>query len=336
MDFAGILTSYGFSRVRRIGDELNAECIFCGQRKFWFNIPKRIGLCFRGCFAGSIDSLIVELEGCTLKEAAARLDVGIDWATDIRNRLRKKVEVNPRRHPLSLPALDPLPLEAVRYFAGRDVEPWTLERFGVGVARDVVELGATFWDCSCEEAAAVFDAWPKRLEDFRTRAVFPVTVDDRLAMLEARATNRHAAAKALYPRSMEPRDTLLGLERVGAVDWVVVVEGALDVLSVFGWGFPVVGAWGAGLSAIQAAACHRFRRVYFAFDSDGAGREGLGRAVDALADGVEIFVLEFPAGLDPNAVGKDGFVRAFVNARRLPVGFRFPKSKRRRGGRSRV
>lgn len=327
MDHEALLSHYGFHRIRRMGDEIRATCPFCGSpQKFWFNVDRNLGICFRGCFAGTLEALIARLEGCDITEAQRLLGERTDWHSTLMAKLRKRVEGSRRREPFVLPALAPLPPHAVEYFRGRRISPGLLERYGAGTCPDVVGLAAAFWDCSRDDAAGILTLWPAKGAFLAARAIFPVMRAGEAVCAEARTVVAGVKPKALYPQGVDQKVTLYGLPFALGSDYVVIVEGIPGLLSVVGWGFPAVATLSAGVAPEQAAELLRhFRRVYFAYDADKGGRAGLRYSLRTLDDGLPVYVLELPEGKDPNDVDRATFAAAFSGARRLPVGHRLDR-----------
>lgn len=334
MDHEALLSHYGFQRLRRLGDEIRATCVFCGTpQKFWLNIRKNLGVCFRGCFAGTIEALVARLENVDLEAAARMVGERTDWHASMMARLAAPEDSRRRRVPFELPALAQLNAQAVDYFRGRGITGAMLERYGAGSSSDAVAMGMAFWDCPKDEAEGILTLWPARGSSLLSRAVFPVCKGGVAVCAEARATMPGVKPKTLYPQGVDQKMTLFGLEQAVGADYVFIVEGLPDLFTVSGWGFPVVATLSAGVSPEQAAEVLRhFRRVYFAYDNDKGGRAGLRYSLRTLDDGVAVYVLELPAGLDPNdlaqrlgAEARRTFAAAFCEAVRLPVGYRLDK-----------
>jgi hypothetical protein len=347
VDHEALLVHYGFQRLRRLGDEIRATCVFCGKpQKFWLNLRKNLCVCFRGCFAGPIEALVARLENVDLEAAARMVGERTDWHSSMMARLAPPVETDRRRVPFVLPPLAPLNTHAVDYFRGRCISPMMLERYGAGACTDAVAMGEAFWDCPREDAEGILTLWPARGAGLLARAVFPVLKDGVAVCAEARALMAGMKPKTLYPQGVDQKLTLFGLAQAVGSDYVVIVEGLPDLFTVAAWGFPVVATLSAGVSPEQAAEVLRhFGRVYFAYDNDKGGRAGLRYSLRTLDDGVAVYVMELPDGMDPNdmaqrlgAQARRTFAAAFCEARRLPVGYRLDKEgrlepRRRKGDR---
>ncbi|MGN0819396.1 MAG: DNA primase [Christensenellaceae bacterium] len=95
--------------------------------------------------------------------------------------------------------------------------------------------------------------------------------------------------------------------RSGKLDYVIMVEGYMDVISLFDAGFKnVVASMGTSLTNEQARILKRYTdTVVISYDGDGAGQKATQRGLDILKDaGLTVKVLTLPDGLDPDDVIK--------------------------------
>ncbi len=90
---------------------------------------------------------------------------------------------------------------------------------------------------------------------------------------------------------------------------VILVEGYTDVITLNEYGIQnVVASSGTALTPGQMKILHRYGdRIVMIYDSDNAGQNAMKRGIDiALAEGMEVQLLELPDGEDP-----DSFVKQF-------------------------
>ena len=88
---------------------------------------------------------------------------------------------------------------------------------------------------------------------------------------------------------------------------VIMVEGYMDVISVYGGGFRnVVASMGTSLTVEQARILKRYAdTVLISYDGDGAGQKATIRGLEVLAnEGLTVRVVTLPDGLDPDDVIK--------------------------------
>ncbi|MGN0806196.1 MAG: DNA primase [Candidatus Coproplasma sp.] len=97
------------------------------------------------------------------------------------------------------------------------------------------------------------------------------------------------------------------LKRTTTVKEIIMVEGYLDVISLYGAGFKnVVASMGTSLTQEQARLIKRYAdTVYISYDGDAAGQNANLKGMDILKDeGLNVKVVPLPEGLDPDDVIK--------------------------------
>lgn len=106
--------------------------------------------------------------------------------------------------------------------------------------------------------------------------------------------------------------------REAGEDWLIVVEGILDAISIHHWGFPATATFGAGISDRQLALISKFREIYFCFDLDTAGieawKEYEGQFKDA---GIILKRVMIPLGKDANSIGEQAFIGTLQSASQI-------------------
>ncbi|MGN0804220.1 MAG: DNA primase [Candidatus Coproplasma sp.] len=111
------------------------------------------------------------------------------------------------------------------------------------------------------------------------------------------------------------------LKRSQTVKDIIMVEGYLDVVSLYSAGFKnVVASMGTSLTQDQARLIKRFaENVYISYDGDGAGQKANLRGMDILKDeGLNVKVVPLPEGMDPDDVikklGAEGYQKCLDSA----------------------
>ncbi|HIP73100.1 MAG TPA: toprim domain-containing protein, partial [Anaerolineae bacterium] len=112
-----------------------------------------------------------------------------------------------------------------------------------------------------------------------------------------------------YPKSWNQRTTFVGgrqvyWNHVAVRDYVVVVEGQGDAVSLGQWGIPAVALAGTKADDNLIAQLRGMKQVYVALDSDAAGRAGMQSLAEALGAGTP--VVTWPLGGDANDWLKTG------------------------------
>lgn len=108
------------------------------------------------------------------------------------------------------------------------------------------------------------------------------------------------------------------------LDSVIVVEGHLDVVSMFQAGVcNVVASMGTALTKDQARILKRYtEKVYICYDGDFAGQKAAIRGLEILSEeGLDVKVISLPDGMDPDDVikkmGADGYRQLMSEAKPL-------------------
>lgn len=111
------------------------------------------------------------------------------------------------------------------------------------------------------------------------------------------------------------------LKRSQSVKEIIMVEGYLDTISLYGAGFKnVVASMGTSLTQEQARLLKRYAdTVYISYDGDAAGQKANLRGMDILKDeGLNVKVVPLPEGLDPDDVikrqGAEGYKKCLEAA----------------------
>lgn len=312
------LENLGFSHVERRGDEFHAKCIWCGKRKFYLNASKDVAVCFRGCFTGRVEALVVEVEGVDWGEAKARVQQGTDWFSELKRKIMPTKERSTRKIAFEFPGTRDLSREEELYLLGRNIEPCHAITYGACGCDDLRGLVACFLDCAPDTAQRLMDALPGKFDYLLKRIIWPIhAMDDRTTILSAEARSVSGAQpKVLYPQGINVKESILiGYNVTKTYNWVVVVEGRLDHLSSESWNFPTIATFSGAVSKEQSAYLHKFQRIYCAYDADTGGHIGRVSLVDRCYEGVELMDMALPMGKDPNDCSRDEFERAFIDAK---------------------
>ncbi len=102
-------------------------------------------------------------------------------------------------------------------------------------------------------------------------------------------------------------NNLKKLKNEKGLDCAIIVEGHLDVISLYQAGFRnVVAGMGTALTKDQARVLKRYTdKVYISYDGDFAGQKASIRGLEILREtGLEVKVISLPDGLDPDDVIK--------------------------------
>lgn len=225
------------------------------------------------------------------------------------------------------------------YIAKRGLSKKVIEDFGLGFAPPGWEnlktylLGLGFKLETIKETGLLTEnSKDKCYDKFRNRIMYPI-VDEkgniisfggRIIDPEDQPKYMNCPQTLLYNKS----NTLYGLNiaknHARGMGSLIIVEGYMDVISMHEFGYSTaVASCGTSLTQQQARKIKRYvNKVYIGYDGDGAGQKATIRGLDILKNtGLEVFVLSFPDGCDPDDTlrkyGKDYFDDIIKNAKNL-------------------
>ncbi|MGE5707576.1 MAG: DNA primase [Bacteroidota bacterium] len=321
--------------LRRSGRNYLGLCPFHGEKTPSFNVNRERGIfrCFGCGIGGDVFTFLQRFLNIPFHEAmkllAERYNVPIEVSPrekEERDDRRVLREVNELAWQFFAERLRASEGNAARsYLEGRGLPADTWERFGLGYAPESWDSLHRFLNAKKvpaslqEQAGLVIERQTGGYYDrFRHRAIFPIR-SDRGAILgfggrvlgtdEPKYMN--SPETALYQKGR----VLYGLDQakdaIREKGRALLVEGYLDVITAHLHGFPeTVGSLGTALTPFQARALLRYAgKVVVAYDSDKAGVLAAQRGVETLEEvargvGIELSILQIPAGKDP-----DGFLR---------------------------
>jgi DNA primase len=318
--------------LRKTGSDFTGCCPFHedGTPSLVISPGKNLWHCLGACQAGgSVIDWVMRAEGVSFRHAVELLRDGMP-ALSPAGRAPGRSTVRKLASPVDRAAADDELLgqvigyyhqvlkespDALAYLARRKIgHPEAIEAFGLGCADRT--LGLRLPDKRRREGAdirgrlerlGVFRA--SGHEHFAGSLVIPV-FDERGVVTEVygrkiRDNLRTGTAAHLYLPG--PHRGVWNIQALAASDEIIVCESLIDALSFWCAGFRhVTACYGAeGFTADHERAFreHAVRRVLIAYDRDDAGDKAADAlAVGLLAEGIECFRVEFPAGADANDV----------------------------------
>ncbi len=331
-DLATLIGSY--VQLNRRGRDLVGLCPFHGEKTPSFHVHPDTGYykCFGCAEGGDAISFLRKQEGLTFADAvrdlAKRVGIELEPESPQQARARSERETIVAANQIAVAyfqkmlLIDPSGAAARAYCEKRGLDRPTIERFKLGFAPDrwdglTRELAANNVDLTIATRAGLLKEGQRGHYDFfRGRLMIPTyatTTGEPIAFggrtlgtdepkyLNTGTTPVYTKGRGLYA---------LDIARKGAVktDYVIVVEGYLDCIALHVAGFETaIASLGTAFTPEQAAEIKRYAKTAFlCYDADKAGRAATAKALDILiAAGVNVGVLELPAGEDP-----DSYVRA--------------------------
>ncbi len=229
--------------------------------------------------------------------------------------------------------------EYYEYALSRRLTPKTVTQFGLGASLDFNSLPAYLKSkgYTNEEmvlSGAVGEKNGRYFDWLGKRLIIPLIdqFGNVLAMVgrridggkEQKYINTKETAVFSKGKTFFNLNNLKKIKNSQGIDSVILVEGHLDVVSLFQAGFPnVVASMGTALTKDQARILKRYTdKVYISYDGDFAGQKASIRGLEILKEeGLEVKVVALPDGMDPDDVikkqGADGYRQLLDDAKPL-------------------
>ena len=319
--------------LKRKGKEYEARCPFHDERSpsFYVSPTKQFYHCF-GCGAhGTAISFLMNYDRLEFLDAVDELAkrAGMDVPRDPNPRSQQQAD-DSRDLYTAVEAANRFFIKQLEgstkardYLDGRGVDAAIRTQFQIGYAPDGYSalkdaLGKDERRMKLLERAGLFSKNDRGhvYDKFRDRVMFPI-FDRRGRVI---AFGGRVMAKDDGPKYLNSPETplfhkgreLYGLWQVRQanqkIERLVVVEGYMDVISLFQYGVPqAVATLGTATTPDHAELLFRNAPdVYFCFDGDNAGRKAAWKALESviprMKDGRQAFFLFLPDGEDPDTI----------------------------------
>ncbi|MGN1060625.1 MAG: DNA primase [Candidatus Coproplasma sp.] len=210
----------------------------------------------------------------------------------------------------------------VNYILNRQIPANMVRTFGLGASLNYDDLpkfllAKGYTKQQIIESGTVNEANGRLSDAQGGRLIFPIIN----SYGEVIAFGGRALKKTSFGKYVNTKDTLVftkrnnlyninlvkKLKRTTAVKEIIMVEGYMDVISLYSAGFKnVVASMGTALTQEQARLLKRYvDTVYISYDGDAAGQKANLKGMDILKDeGLNVKVVPLPEGLDPDDVIK--------------------------------
>lgn len=324
-----------FVSLKRRGANFIGLCPFHNERTPSFSVSKSKGIC--KCFScgkgGSPVNFIMLHEQMTYQEALRYLAKKYNIEIKEHEMTEKEREEATERE--SLLAVNDFALlhfehnlldteegrnVGLAYFRERGINDAMVKKFRLGYAidrRDDLLTSARskgYKDKYLIETGLVGKSERGDLYDrFRGRVMYPVfTISGKVIAFGGRTLRTdkvggkyvNSPESSIYRKSYELYGLYQAKPAIVKKDKCILVEGYMDVISMFQNGVEnVVASSGTSLTEGQIRIIHRFTdNITVIYDSDPAGIKASLRGIDMLlAEGLNVTVLQFPEGEDPDS-----------------------------------
>ncbi len=241
-------------------------------------------------------------------------------------------------------------VQHLEYINSRKIPRKVVTKFGLGASLNFTDLPAYLLDKGysrrdiidsgvCQEAEA------RLIDSQGGRLIYPIinAFDEVIAfggrlLKKAEKTAKYKNTKDTVvfnkSKTLYNINLLKKLRKQQKISEVIVVEGYMDTISLYGAGFTnVVASMGTSLTQDQARLLKRYSdNVLISYDGDSAGQSANARGLDLLSDeGLNVKVVPLPDGMDPDDVikkqGADGYKKCLDSAMPL-IDFRLEFAER--------
>lgn len=329
-DIVDVVSEY--VTLRQFGNNYKGLCPFHGEKTPSFTVSeeKQIFHCFGCGEGGDVFSFLMKHENIEFTEALKTL-------ADKTNVLLEQKKPNTKQDELR-EILYKINREAGIYFyrnlfkdkkafdylIDRGIDSDTLKTFGVGYAYDswsglldyLKKKG--YQEADIEKAGLIthHKKSNRYYDKFRGRIIFPIiNTRGNIIGFGARSTDEKNQPKYLNsPETpvFSKGNNLYGLNIVkkhNKSDKIILVEGYMDVLSLFKFGIVnSVASLGTALTQNQVKLLKRYsKEIFICYDSDVAGKKATDKAIEVMKT-VDIYpkIVVLPENLDP-----DDFIKEF-------------------------
>ncbi|MBQ8160452.1 MAG: DNA primase [Clostridia bacterium] len=342
--------------LKKNGKKFWGLCPFHGEKTASFSVDQEAQLfyCFGCKKGGSVIQFVMEMERLSFSDACKLLaerehmqvpEIQEDPMWKERQTQRQRL-MNANKEAARFyhqMLYSPEGAASLSYFRSRGLDDSTIRRFGLGASpgswdallRHLLSLGYTEQEMEMaglirySEAVAPSEGNPGRprraYDAFRMRAMFPI-IDQYGNVL---GFGGRVLGEG-NPKYLNTSDTPIYNKRLGVyaanllrkernLDRIILVEGYMDVIALCQFGVRgVVATLGTSLTPEQGQLLKRFApKVYLSYDGDSAGQHAILRGLEILGKaGLDVRVLDFPGGMDPDEFIRREGPEAFG---RLPV-----------------
>ncbi len=319
----------GYVTLKRNGSDFVGLCPFHREKTPSFHISsdKQLFYCFGCGTGGNIIDFIMKIENLdfvdTIKFLAERAGITLEEEVyspeiqkkhDKRETILKMNKLAAKRYVANLSGDDAK--HAQEYAISRGLRRDVISAYGIGYAREswsdlvdfLKENGYRNEDI-IEAGLAVKNEKGHIYDKFRNRLMFPIIdVRGNVIAFSGRALDDSPAKYMNSPETpvFHKGSNIFSLniaKQYSAKDGLILVEGNMDAVSLYSFGFKnAVAGLGTALTDQQAQLIKRYAPlVYLCYDSDDAGQKACEKAIDILsAAGIKLKVLSYKDAKDPD------------------------------------
>ncbi len=336
-DIVEVVSDY--VKLKRSGSGFSGLCPYHNEKTPSFNVNPGLGIykCFGCGESGDVFQFVMDQEGIGFTEAVRQLAdrYGV-FIPEEENSFEETENYQLKEgiyHALKFAGVfyyrnlveNPEAQKAMEYLTKRGYNLDIIKRFGLGYSpasgselyNAAMGAGVDLQYLIEADLIKPSNRGEGYYDTFRGRLMFPIfSPTNKVIAFAGRVLGNEKTAK--YINSAQTKvynksDVVYGVNfaknEIRKQKEVVLVEGYTDVITLNEHGIKnVVASSGTALTPGQMKILHRYgEKIVMIYDSDSAGQNAMKRGIDiALAEGMEVQLLELPRGEDP-----DSFVKQF-------------------------
>lgn len=336
----------GYIQVKKRGKSFLALCPFHADKTPSLHISqqKQVYHCFSCKAGGNVFSFITNYEHVTfidaVKKLAERAGITLSYESkspDKSSEISKLYEINKTAAVYfrnNIRKLKSTEKELVdEYLRSRDLDKKTIDKFGIGYSYKEWDgllhhfaEEEIFSNEEIESSGLIIKKEGDKIsyyDRFRGRLMFPIFNDyDKIVGFGGRKLYEddlggkyiNSPESKVYSKSRILYGLNFAKEKIRYYDFVILVEGYMDLIALHKSGFEnVVASSGTALTEDQTRLLARYtKNVYILFDSDMAGIKAAKRGIEILLEnGFDISVISLPSGEDPDSYIKNNGIKEF-------------------------
>jgi len=338
-DAADIVEVVGdYVKLKRSGSGFSGLCPYHDEKSPSFNVTPRLGIfkCFGCGESGDVFKFVMDQDGIGFTEAVRQLAdrygvfIPEEESSEPSEKLQEKEGIY---HALKFAGIyfyrnlieNPDAEKALNYLEKRGYNREVFKKYGLGYAPSGgSDLYKAAQNAGIDEKYLVEGDLIKPsqrgegfYDTFRGRLMFPIfSTTGKVIGFAGRVLGNEKTAKYInsaqtkvYNKSEVIYGVNFAKNEIRKNKEVILVEGYTDVITLHENGIKnVVASSGTALTAGQMRILNRYgEKIVMIYDADNAGQAAMKRGIDiALAQGMEVQLLELPDGEDP-----DSFVKQF-------------------------
>ena len=341
-DIVEVVSDY--VKLKRSGSGFTGLCPYHDEKTPSFHVTPRLGIfkCFGCGESGDVFKFVMDQDGVGFNEAvrqlADRYGIFIPEEESVEpsesSQLKEGIY-----HALKFAGVyyyrnlveNPEAVKGLNYIESRGYPPEVFKKFGLGFAPSGGEefyKAATNAGISEQYLIEADLIKPSQrgegfYDTFRGRLMFPIfSPTGKVIAFAGRVLGEEKTAKYInssqtqvYNKSEVVYGVNFAKNEIRKHKEVILVEGYTDVITMNQHGIGnIVASSGTALTPGQMRILHRYgERIVMIYDADSAGQAAMKRGIDiALAEGMEVQLLELPEGEDPDSFvkqfGKESFI----------------------------